>query len=170
MRRLTTDTANDASAYWSRDGKWVYFASNRTGRHEVWRIPADGSGPEIQVTRNGGWRNTESPDGRTLYYQKMNSPGLWRMPTALGEETKVADLPAMATWYLQGNTSYWIAPGKPPELRRIDHATGRETVVRKLLGANMGTANFAISPDGTGVLFVKTDQRVSDLMLIEGFR
>ena len=29
-RRLTTHTADDASAKWSRDGKWIYFASNRT--------------------------------------------------------------------------------------------------------------------------------------------
>ena len=32
--RLTTDSADDVAPSWSRDGKWVYFASIRTGR---WR-------------------------------------------------------------------------------------------------------------------------------------
>ena len=30
--RLTTDPADDEAGSWSRDGKWVYFASARTGR------------------------------------------------------------------------------------------------------------------------------------------
>lgn len=169
-RRLTSDPATDASAYWSRDGKWIYFASNRTGRQEVWKIPADGSRPEVQVTHNGGWRSSESPDGKTLYYQKFNLPGLWRMPTSGGDETRVADMPTTVMWYLRGESSYWLTQTREPEVRRIDHATGRESVIRKLPGALRGTSNFAVSPDGNSLIFVKGDQSMDDIMLIEGFR
>jgi Tol biopolymer transport system component len=27
---------------WSRDGKWVYFYSNRSGQTDIWRVPAQG--------------------------------------------------------------------------------------------------------------------------------
>ncbi len=170
-RRLTTNPATDATAYWSRDGRSVYFASNRTGRQEVWKIAADGSGPETQVTHNGGWRSNESSDGRTLYYQKFNLPGLWRMPVSGGEEVRVCDLPAGVSWYLRDEKSYWLSFGGERQLRRFDHATGQETVIRKLPPRAMaGTQNFAVSPDGTGLVFVKLDQASSDIMLIDGFR
>ena len=41
-RRLTADPSNEHRPSWSRDGRWIYFASDRTGRFEVWRVPAAG--------------------------------------------------------------------------------------------------------------------------------
>ncbi len=172
-RRLTTDPGSDASAYWSRDGKWVYFSSNRTGRHEVWKVPADGGAPEVQLTRNGGWRSHESKDGGTLYFQKYDFAGLWRMPVEGGAETKVTDLPPTSTWYPMDTVSYRIAgsAGEEPTLRRIDHSTGRETVVRKLpLEAIVALYNFCVSPGGEFVVFPRLDNAISDLMLVENFR
>src|SRR5882757_3013326 len=46
----------------SRDGKFVYFASDRTGDWQVWKVPVSGKG-EIQVTRRGGFAALESADG-----------------------------------------------------------------------------------------------------------
>src|SRR5262249_24871118 len=34
-RRLTDETSEDTTPSWSRDGQWVYFGSNRSGRWEV---------------------------------------------------------------------------------------------------------------------------------------
>lgn len=168
---LTSDPGSDASAYWSRDGKWVYFSSNRTGRHEVWKVLADGSATEVQVSRNGGWRSHESKDGKTLFIQKLDVPGLWRMTAEGGEETKVADMPPVSTWYPMDTVSYRIARGEEPTLRRIDHATGREAVIRKLPRETMVFLyNFSVSPDGEFVVFPRLDNVVSDLMLIENFR
>ncbi len=172
-RRLTTHPANDASAYWSRDGRFIYFASARTGRNEVWKVPADGSAPEMQVTRNGGWRSSESSDGKTLYYQKLDLPGLWRMPLDGGEETKIADIPAIDPWFRIHDHSYYYVwkRGIGVELHRIDHATSRDTVVRMLPPeTSRTTANFTISPDEKSIVFVRLDQSVSDLMRIDNFR
>jgi Tol biopolymer transport system component len=50
---LTDDAGTDAIPSFSRDGAWIYFSSTRTGRPEIWKIPAEG-GQLIQVTTNGG--------------------------------------------------------------------------------------------------------------------
>src|SRR5262249_24878949 len=79
-RRLTSDPSQEVVPSWSRDGRWIYFASNRTGTYQIWKAPAEG-GPAVQVTKGGGFHGHESMDGRYLYYAKSaNQPGLWRVP------------------------------------------------------------------------------------------
>ena len=169
-KRLTTSPGNDASAYWSRDGRWIYFASNRTGRNEVWKIAADGSSPEVQLTRSGGWRSGESPDGQTLYYQKLDLPGTFKMPLGGGEEQKVLDTPAGAMWHVTGHSIFWTGRGTDG-LHRFDLATGKDSVVLKLPPeTSRGTSNFGVTSDGRWVIFVRTDQQISDLMLVENFK
>jgi dipeptidyl aminopeptidase/acylaminoacyl peptidase len=41
-RRLTSHPENDGSAQWSRDGRFVYFLSSRSGSSQVWRLPNTG--------------------------------------------------------------------------------------------------------------------------------
>ena len=169
-KRLTTSPGNDASAYWSRDGRWIYFASNRTGRNEVWKIAADGSSPEVQLTHNSGWRSGESPDGQTLYYQRFDLPGTFKMPVGGGEEQKVLDTPTGAMWHVTGNSIFWTSRGNDG-LHRFDLATAKDSVVLKLPPETArGTSNFGVTPDGRWVIFVRTDQQISDLMLVENFR
>src|ERR1043165_5775924 len=48
-RRLTTHPENDNSAAWSRDGRYIYFVSGRSGSSQVWRLAAAGGEAE-QVT------------------------------------------------------------------------------------------------------------------------
>ena len=74
---------------WSRDGRFLYFVSNRTGRDEIWRV-AVGGGTEEQITREGGsGPPLESFDGRTLYYQRPSDSALVARPTAGGRERTV---------------------------------------------------------------------------------
>ena len=82
----------------SRDGKFVYFASDRTENFEVWKVPVSG-GPEIQVTRHGGFAALESEDGN-IYYAKSKypNPELWRVPLAGGEEVAVSPILRPRTW------------------------------------------------------------------------
>jgi hypothetical protein len=79
----------DVVPSWSRDGRWVYFASGRNGGWEVWKMPTAG-GVATQVTRQEGYSAFESPDDRFLYCTKYPAiPGIWRMPLNDGEETEV---------------------------------------------------------------------------------
>jgi Tol biopolymer transport system component len=52
----------------SRDGRWLAYASNRTGRDEVYVQPLAGDGGRVQVSTDDGSAPRWSRDGRTLYY------------------------------------------------------------------------------------------------------
>ena len=54
MKRITTESSEDVVPSWSNDGKWIYFASNRTGTLQIWKSPSSG-GAARQVTRQGGF-------------------------------------------------------------------------------------------------------------------
>jgi Tol biopolymer transport system component len=72
--RMTTNTALDDGPEYSADGKWVYFCSNRSGKWDGWRMPADGAGPDDKLAERvthgadtQDWFPHISPDGKWLY-------------------------------------------------------------------------------------------------------
>ena len=135
-------------------------------------MPADGSAPEVQVTRNGGWRSRESFDGKLLYFQKFDLPGLFRMAVDGGPEQRIADVQPQEDWQIAPEAIYYFRPqGEDYYVEKVDPKSGRTTEALKLPpGTPGGTSNFAVSPDGRWLVFVHVDQLVSELMMIENFR
>jgi Tol biopolymer transport system component len=72
--RLTADPANDDGSDYSPDGRWIYFNSERAGGWAIWRIPADGAGPNDEhaerITNDEleDWFPHPSPDGKSLVF------------------------------------------------------------------------------------------------------
>jgi Tol biopolymer transport system component len=58
------------SSSMSPDGKWMAYASNETGRYEVWIEPFPQTGARYQVTRGGGSHPLWLPDGQSLYFDR----------------------------------------------------------------------------------------------------
>ena len=91
---LDTGSCDEAPT-WSRNGKWIYFPSNRSGTFEVWKVPSEG-GKAVQITKGGGYNAVESFDGKALYYLKLGKRDvevgqIWKVPCEAGEETMVLD-------------------------------------------------------------------------------
>jgi Tol biopolymer transport system component len=108
----TLPGADNGGPSWSRDGKWIYFYSDKGGGPlQLWKIQPTG-GPAVQVTRNGGVVAAESADGRFLYFAKVDVPGIWKMPLHGGQETLILDQPyrgfAWWNWALGRNGIYFI--------------------------------------------------------------
>lgn len=57
------------SSHVSPDGRWVAYASNESGRHEIWIEPMT-TGKRYRLTEGGGSHPVWSPDGRHLYFDK----------------------------------------------------------------------------------------------------
>jgi Tol biopolymer transport system component len=154
---------------WSRDGRRIYFASGRSGRLEVWKMPAAG-GPAAQVTRNGGGAAIESSDGKYLYFDR--NPGgdadpLYRVPVEGGMEVE-------AVPRLQGPFSFGVtAKGVyfMPDLRTIrllDPENGRVSTPAKL--EKDVWEGLGVSPDDRYIVWSQQDRLTSELMLVDSFR
>lgn len=79
------------SSSMSPDGKWMAYASNETGRYEVWLEPFPRSGARIQLTRDGGSHPLWAPDGGSLFFDRDHQ--MFRLAvnthdvTSIGEPT-----------------------------------------------------------------------------------
>ena len=71
-RQMTNDPGAENAPMWSRDGKRIYFVSNRGGPApwgDAWQIPAEGGAP-TRITQGGSSPvKYESADGKALIYQ-----------------------------------------------------------------------------------------------------
>jgi Tol biopolymer transport system component len=174
LRQVTHDPADDTVPIWSRDGRFIYFASNRTGRLEIWRAAA-GGGAEEQLTREGGTLPFESVDGRTLYYARSEgASALLALPATGGEERTI--LPCVMTWGYAGAPRGIFhkacpTPGAPvprgSTLLYWDAAAGQDRPVAALESDVIG--GMCVSPDGQSIPYAG-QKGASDLMLIENFR
>lgn len=71
----------------SRDGAWIYYASDRTGDWQVWKTGAAAE-PQVQVTFGGGFAALESTDGYIYYSKSKNpEPEICRVSVNGGEES-----------------------------------------------------------------------------------
>ena len=86
LDQLTDHSTSDVNPNWSADGEYIYFASQRAGQWQIFRIPAkDKKTPPFEVTTKGGFTAAESADGKWLYYSRIDSKpvtGVWRKPLA----------------------------------------------------------------------------------------
>ncbi len=62
--------AQEGSARFSPDGKWVAYCTNESSRFEVFVQPWPGPGPKIQVSSEGGTDPIWSRNGRELFYRR----------------------------------------------------------------------------------------------------
>jgi dipeptidyl aminopeptidase/acylaminoacyl peptidase len=173
--RITASPADDAVPSFSRDGKWIYFGSDRSGRFEVWRVPSRG-GEAVQITSNGGFVAFEAPDGKTLYYTKGGYAGLgpyplFARPIAGGPERQVLDAVMARSFVPVEDGIYHIgkaAADRTYPLQFFDFAAGRSRVITRI--ELIPSQSISVAPDRRTVLFSVSKPSNDDLILIENFR
>ena len=172
-RQLTSGPHRAVYASWSRDGRWIYFGSNRGGDWQVWKVPFEGGEP-LQVTRGGGREAMESPDGAFLYYAKeLPTRGIWRVPVNGGEEERVFDQGGQSEWEMTEGGIYFLnQDAKPaPAIEFFRFAAKRVERVATLAEDTRfeGFRQISVSADGRWVLYGRADNLQSDIMLVEDF-
>lgn len=107
---LTTHEAHDHQAVWSPDGKWIAFASDRSGNFDVYIMPAEG-GPARRLTFHSANEVpcAFTPDGKKVLftaarqdtaanrlYPTGSQPELYAVPVTGGRVEQVLTSPAEA--------------------------------------------------------------------------
>jgi len=175
-RRATESEGAWTSA--SRDGRWIYFDSARSGEFQVWKKPATG-GNAIQVTRHGGEKPFESPDGRFLHYEKStpcNDPdgcaSSWKVPIGGGaEQQMVKAVSCHGLNLVIGERGIYFNPDDdPPTVQFLNFATNHIEKIANL-GEKGPACGFSLSPDGRWLIYALYEPTAgSDLMLVENLR
>jgi Tol biopolymer transport system component len=181
---LTNNPAVDSFPSFSRDGRWVYFSSNRethTGEEQIWKVPAAG-GEAARVTDAIGIAPQESVDGKYVYFvQALGEPSpLLRVPTEGGTPVKILDGVVLANFVvLDGGIYYIDRPSRAGGVYFVDSPQGEtrlqyfsfdsrsSTTVLHGLGAV--DLPLTASRDGRTILFTRIDAQVDDLLLVEHF-
>jgi Tol biopolymer transport system component/DNA-binding winged helix-turn-helix (wHTH) protein len=169
----TIPGSDNLSPSWSRDGKWIYFASKHGGEaFQIWKMPFAGGAP-VELTKHGGISPVESMDGRYLYYSKYERSGIWRMPLKeSGEESQVLsdiDPGSWPNWALSPEGIYFLKFQKfRAEIAFFDFADNKIHVVwplEKETGWGM-----SLSGDIKSLVYVQDQFAESNLMLVRSFR
>ncbi len=166
LRRLSPSGVNDRMSSWSRDGQWIYFASDRSGDTQLWRMRGDGS-QATQVTFDGAVTAQESSDGSSLYFMRPGEVTIRSMPVGGGASVEIGTGPPddQDTWAVGEHGIYYLRFDRGPTLTRLDPATGESIDILRVLGGVKG--RLALSPDGRYLLYTLINAEDSDLLYAE---
>lgn len=141
-----------AGMAWDSAGRLLYH-SRASGRDAIWRMDANGSGPEL-LTFDGGSGFAVSPDGRFLVCQTMelNSLGLSRLDLKTGERKRLTENSTDMTPNFSPD-GQWIVYSHFAEkhsLNRIPVGGGESS---KLFDEYRTVSSPDVSPDGRLIAF-----------------
>ena len=171
---------NDVYPMWGADGM-LYFASERDGTYNIWRIAAKGGTPQ-QVThfKTGGvFYPSISPDGRKIVFQ--NDFDLWTLDVPSGAPKKItiplafdrkdSDLQVLTT----DNVADGFSPSPTGNYVAVDFH-GDITIVPSEQGIGERTPvattawrerNEEFSPDGKKVAYVSDESGDQEVWVFE---
>ena len=87
-RVISQTPHNEANPCFSADGAVVYFGSDQSGDWQIWATDLAG-GNQRQVTRSGGYFLQVDPNGQSLWFTRLNEPGIFQLELATGKETEI---------------------------------------------------------------------------------
>jgi Tol biopolymer transport system component/DNA-binding winged helix-turn-helix (wHTH) protein len=169
LRRLTHHPGTDAIPSFSRDGQWIYFMSTRTGREEIWKMPAAGGKP-LQVTTTGGLVAFESHNGDMLLFTKPGDGPLWQIPVGGGAEIKVFENAVARRSFVPAEDGIYFAQRTDQgySFQFFNFATRQ---VRPFRSTPLEIANgVTVSPDRRWLAYAQRDREGSDIVVVENFR
>jgi len=174
IEALVSDASDEREPVFSRDGKHLFFASNRGGSWDLWRLTRD-SGELSRWTTDGGVAARPAVDGAGAWHVRLDVPGLWwqeapgQPPTLVDADFQPA---APSDWtvtdagiyYLRFDDQYggWLS--------RFDPVTGAREDITALEGEGGIGELFAggglwVAPDGSRALLASVDLSHSDLWI-----
>lgn len=168
---LLKDNFDNKNFSWSKNGKNIYFQSNRTGQKEIWLINLQSKDLE-QITTMGALYGEESKDQKYLYFTRLGGEsGLWKLTLKNRDNfTKVFNFPNSSDfniWQLSDSGFYYKNPSyRSFFISHFSFESGETetifTIGRDLIGS---TILFTISQDKSILFYTRLVNLESDLVL-----
>jgi Tol biopolymer transport system component len=102
------------AARFSPDGNWIAYASNESGRSEVYVQPFPGPGGKWQISTDGGNWPVWARSGRELFYlngSKIMSVAVTTQPGfTASTPLLLADVPVQTSSFYAGNSEFDVSP------------------------------------------------------------
>jgi Tol biopolymer transport system component len=166
QNQLTVNAGDNLRPSVSPDGRFVVFASNRTGGRCVWRVDIDGSNPK-QLGYETEARDPEiTPDGQWVVYSDVGSGKLtiWKVSIEGNNQVQLTD-------YYSG------LPVVSPDGKQVAYIFLNEqaTPIRSMIGIipfdggprikvfDLGPTRIRWASDGRALTYVRTRDGVSNI-------
>jgi Tol biopolymer transport system component len=187
LRRVTDARAEEIDPEWSRDGRWIYYASNESGSWAIWRVAAVG-GARRMLTSEPGFEPRQSPDGSSLYFidQQRVFGGQrarnLKVVSAEGGPAALVDAAVMqGAWDVTDVGIVFVAEKvDSPDasrsskvLQAYDFATRRVHTLPELafrVGPFGSSHLLKVSRDGRWALASRVDRWERDILVVDNFR
>jgi Tol biopolymer transport system component len=174
VHRLLADPVEERVPTWSLDGRWIFFASSRSGTWQIWRALATGSAPE-SLTKQGGFRPIESTDSKFIYYARDG--GVWKIPAVGGPEILALNQPKLdlaLNWAAVENGIYFIRFNEYTDgegtLLFYDFPSARVKQIARLGRHHILGDGLTASADRRSFFYNVWEHPGGDVMLVENFR
>ena len=164
-RPLTIDEAHDAQPAICGGGRYLVFASLRSGLPQVWRASADGADPVLLSPNQPSFQPVCTPEGTDVLYTHQGQDGrfsLWRAPLDRSEPVLVG--PA------RGPVVALSPDGQNVISGFVDAATNTQAIGVFGLGETTPSAvvpsfpRFSeFSPDGRAVTYIDVQDGVANI-------
>jgi dipeptidyl aminopeptidase/acylaminoacyl peptidase len=157
-RAVTSAGSSAWDPHWARDGKSLYFLSDRAGGNQLWRLPVEGFGEAEQVTTfaHGVDALRFSPDESRLLLGFSDSA----LSTPEEGKTQAAKPYVITRLEFKEDAGEGYLTGDRMEhLHALDMASGQ---LAQLTSGAYSESDAAWSPDGRQVVFVSNREKESD--------
>jgi dipeptidyl aminopeptidase/acylaminoacyl peptidase len=165
-RAVTAAGSSASDPNWSKDGKALYFLSDRSGSNQVWKLPLDGFGEATQVTSfaKGVNKIDFSPDESRLLLQisatDLAEPAKAPVGGAAGGQAPVRKPWVVTRMQVKEDAGEGYLTGDRAEhLCVLDIATGKLT---QLTAGAFDESEASWSPDGRQLAFVSNREADPD--------
>ncbi len=141
--RITTEDANDWNPVWAPDGKFIYFASDRGGNMNLWRVAVDektgealGSPEAVPTTARYALNISFSRDGKSLVYVRYESVANLQSIAFDAATEKVAGEPVWVTRGYTGGAMPQLSPDGERYVVRWPHKAQEDIAIFNKDGSN----------------------------------
>jgi eukaryotic-like serine/threonine-protein kinase len=165
QRQLTTEDA--AAPTVSADGSLIAFTSTPTSTSHISLMDADGGNVRQLTNGKGEFAATFSPDDKWVLYvsREARKRTLWRVPVEGGAPSQITDKPSFGPRVSPDGK--WLAAGyhEQPTAAKVAIMPFDGGVPVKILDIPMGigTQDFQWTPDGRALIYIVTQDEVSNL-------